>query len=114
VTATVLSVIVLGLSSIGAMFVAVRQGLHPLQDLRMQLADRSLNDLRALDAPKAPTEVQPLLTAINKLFKRVRDANTLQKSFLADAAHQLRTPLAALQTESELALLEPHPESLHA
>jgi two-component system sensor histidine kinase TctE len=47
------------------------------------------------------------------LFKRLVDASNAQKAFLVDAAHQLRTPLTALQTESELALLEPHPESLN-
>lgn len=111
--ATLLSILVLGLTTAGVMLLAVRHGLRPLQDLHAQLADRSFDDLRLLDAPKAPREVQPLVTAINQLFSRLSESSKAQKSFLANAAHQLRTPLTALQTESELALMEPHPESLH-
>lgn len=111
--ATLLSILALGLTTAGVVVVAVRHGLRPLQELRAQLADRSLDDLRPLDVPQIPREVQPLVTALNQLFYRLSDASKAQKSFLADAAHQLRTPLSALQTESELALLEPHPESLH-
>jgi two-component system sensor histidine kinase TctE len=111
--ATLLSILVLGLTTAGVMLLAVRHGLRPLQDIHAQLADRSLDDLRRLDVPKVPREVQPLVTALNQLFSRLNESSKVQKSFLADAAHQLRTPLTALQTESELALLEPHPESLH-
>jgi two-component system sensor histidine kinase TctE len=110
--ATLLSILVFGLTTAGVMLIAVRHGLRPLQELRAQLADRSLDDLRPIDVPKAPREVQPLVTALNQLFNRLSEASNAQKSFIADAAHQLRTPLSALQTEAELALLEPHPESL--
>lgn len=51
---------------------------------------------------------------LNQLFARLNAASKAQQLFLADAAHQLRTPLTVLQTESELALMEPHPQSLHA
>ncbi|NNM79562.1 MAG: sensor histidine kinase [Gallionella sp.] len=112
--ATLLSILVLGLSTAGVMLLAVRHGLRPLQDLRTQLAERSLGDLRPLDVPKIPSEVQPLVNALNQLLVRLDKASKAQQSFLADAAHQLRTPLSVLQTESELALLEPHPQSLHA
>lgn len=111
--ATLLSILLLGGAMGGIMLVAVRHALRPLQDLRAQLADRSLDDLRPVDAPKIPSEVQPLLMTLNQLFGRLTEASEAQKSFIADAAHQLRTPLTALQTESELALLEPHPESMH-
>lgn len=111
--ATLLSIIALGLTTAGVVLVAVRHGLRPLQDLSAQLSVRTLDDLRPLDVPKIPREVLPLVTALNQLFNRLNEASRAQKSFLADAAHQLRTPLSALQTESELALLEPHPESLH-
>ena len=111
--ATLLSILVLGLSTVGVMLMAVRHGLRPLQDIRAQLADRSLDDLRSLDVPKVPGEVQPLVNGLNQLFARLDKASKAQQSFLADAAHQLRTSLSVLQTESELALLEPHPQSLH-
>lgn len=110
---TLLSILVLGVTTTGVMLVAVRHGLKPLQDIRVQLADRALDDLRPLDLPHAPGELQLLIDTLNQLFKRLGESSITQKAFLADAAHQLRTPLTALQTESELALLEPHPESLH-
>lgn len=111
--ATLLSIIALGLTTAGVVLVAVRHGLRPLQDISTQLATQSLDNLRPLDVPKVPSEVQPLVTALNQIFNRLNEASKAQKSFLADAAHQLRTPLSALQTESELVLLEPHPEALH-
>lgn len=110
--ASLVSILVLGMATIGVMLIAVRHALRPLQGLNAQLADRSLDDLRPLDAPKIPSEVQPLITTLNQLFARLKVASEAQKSFIADAAHQLRTPLTVMQTESELALLEAHPESI--
>jgi two-component system sensor histidine kinase TctE len=80
--------------------------------LRDQLAHRSLDNLSPLDRGHAPAELQPLVEAVNRLFERVRSAAARQQAFIADAAHQLRTPLTALRTEAELALLEPHPPAL--
>jgi two-component system sensor histidine kinase TctE len=110
---TLLSILVLGLTTTAVVLVAINHGLKPLQDLRSQLDDRTFSDLQPISLPHAPSELQPLITTLNHLFKRLVDASNAQKAFLADAAHQLRTPLTALQTESELALLEPHPESLN-
>jgi two-component system sensor histidine kinase TctE len=101
------------LTTTAVVLVAINHGLKPLQDLRSQLDDRTFSDLQPISLPHAPSELQPLITTLNHLFKRLVDASNAQKAFLADAAHQLRTPLTALQTESELALLEPHPESLN-
>jgi len=110
---TLLSILVLGLTTTAVVLVAINHGLKPLQDLRSQLDDRTFSDLQPISLPHAPSELQPLITTLNHLFKRLVDASNSQKAFLADAAHQLRTPLTSLQTESELALLEPHPESLN-
>ncbi|HET6827567.1 MAG TPA: sensor histidine kinase N-terminal domain-containing protein, partial [Ramlibacter sp.] len=93
---------------------AVRRGLRPLAAVQQDIGRRSLDDLSALDAQHAPAEIRPLLEAINQLFARLRDAATAQRAFIADAAHQLRTPLANLRTETELAVLEPHPPELDA
>lgn len=111
--ATLLSILALSLSTAAVMWMAVRHGLRPLQSIHTQLAERSLDDLRPLTVPDAPDEVQPLIDALNQLFIRLERSSKAQQAFLADAAHQLRTPLAVLQTESELALLESHPPSLH-
>jgi two-component system sensor histidine kinase TctE len=111
--ATLLSILVLGLTTTLVVLIAVKHGLKPIQDLRAQLNNRTFSDLKPISLPHAPFELQPLITTLNHLFKQLSDASNAQKAFLADAAHQLRTPLTTLQTESELALLEPHPESLN-
>ena len=93
-------------------FVAIQRGLRPVMHLRDELAHRSLDNLSPLDRGHAPAELQPLVDAVNRLFERLRSAAARQQAFIADAAHQLRTPLTALRTEAELALLEPHPPAL--
>ncbi|HEY0955286.1 MAG TPA: sensor histidine kinase [Roseateles sp.] len=86
---------------------AIRQGLVPLTALSSELERRDLHRLTPLTA-SLPRELVPLQAAFNRLFERLSRAAEAQREFLADAAHQLRTPLTSLQTEIELALLEPH------
>lgn len=86
--------------------VAVRLTFAPLRRLSAAVAQRESHDLSPLDAAHVPAEVYPLITAINDLLGRVRESTEAQRAFLADAAHQLRTPLTSLRTEAELALLE--------
>jgi len=86
---------------------AVRQGLAPLTGLSAELERRDLHRLTPLTA-RLPRELVPLQAAFNRLFERLNRAAGAQREFLADAAHQLRTPLTSLQTEIELAMLEPH------
>lgn len=86
---------------------AIRQGLAPLTDLSAELEHRDLHRLAPLTA-RLPRELVPLQAAFNRLFERLARAAGAQREFLADAAHQLRTPLTSLQTEIELAMLEPH------
>lgn len=90
----------------------IRRGLRPLEALRAELAQRSLERLEPVGQQAAVAELRPLIGAVNHLFARLRHAAELQKSFIAAAAHQLRTPLTTLRTEAELALLEPHPPAL--
>jgi len=77
-------------------------GLTPLIALRKEIESRSPGDLRPVEAA-GPSEVQPLVHALNDLLARLRAASELQRRFFASAAHQLRTPLAALTTQAELA-----------
>ncbi|MEO8279299.1 MAG: sensor histidine kinase [Ideonella sp.] len=88
-------------------WLAIRQGLQPLERLGGEIERRSLERLDPLN-PAVPVELSPLIATFNRLFERLREAAGAQQEFLADAAHQLRTPLTTLQTEIDLALLEPH------
>jgi len=90
---------------------AVRQGLTPLTGLSVELERRDLHRLTPL-AARLPRELVPLQAAFNRLFERLNRAAGAQREFLADAAHQLRTPLTSLQTEIELAMLEPHDQRM--
>ena len=89
----------------------VTRGLAPLARLSDEIRQRSPRDLRPIDESGAPAEAKPLLGALNKLFGQVDESNRNQQRFLANAAHQLRTPLAGLQAHTELAMAQPVPEA---
>ena len=82
----------------------VKHGVAPLARIRNELLGRGPNDLRPLDETGAPLEIAPAVKAFNKLLSRIREASAVQQRFLANAAHQLRTPLAGLQMHLELLL----------
>ena len=111
---TVAGVLAFALASLLSIVLAARRGLAPLQQLSEQMGQRSLDDLRALDSASTPRELHGLVAAMNRLLERVRSGSLAQQAFLADAAHQLRTPLAALKNEAELALAENHPPEVQA
>jgi len=90
----------------------VGRGLAPLGPLRKEIASRSHRDLRPVEEMDAPQEVGPIIHAINELMQRLRLALDAQQRFIADAAHQLRTPLAGLKTQIGLALDQQDPEQL--
>lgn len=92
----------------------VRRGLRLLDPLTAQIAARPARDLSALDPSVVPVEILPLAQTIDALFARVRNLLDLQERFIADAAHQLRTPLAGLRLQAERALVDPRPESVRA
>lgn len=102
---TVLSVLVYG---------GIRRGLAPLQRLEAQLAHRSAAALTPIELTEAPQEVHSLAATINELLASLRRSLSQEKRFLNDAAHQLRTPLAGLISQSELALQETDPQALRA
>jgi len=83
---------------------AVGRGLAPLERLRREIENRSHRDLSALPVEDTPQEVRPLISAMNQLLDRLSLALASQQRFIADAAHQLRTPIAGLKTQTELAL----------
>ena len=80
---------------------AVRLALRPLLDLKEAVERRSPRDLSAIDVQASPEEVRPLVESLNRLFHLVNAQAESQRRFIADAAHQLRTPLAGLQAQVE-------------
>ncbi len=80
---------------------AVTRALRPLIELKDAVERRSPRDLSAIDPQTTPAEVQPLVSALNRLFGLVNTQAESQRRFVADAAHQLRTPLAGLQAQVE-------------
>lgn len=82
----------------------IRGGLAPLARLRSVVESRAPNDLAPIRLEAAPEEVRSLAKALNALLAEVRENVNAQKRFISDAAHQLRTPLAGLKSQTELAL----------
>lgn len=79
----------------------ITRSLAPVQRMRREVADRADDDLSPLPEQDLPDEVRPLVREINLLFQRVGHAFEAQKNFVADAAHELRSPLTALKLQAE-------------
>ncbi|HSW03061.1 sensor histidine kinase [Aquabacterium sp.] len=82
----------------------IRAGLAPLARLRALVEDRAPNDLAPLELEAAPQEVRSLARALNQLLAAVQESVAAQRRFISNAAHQLRTPLAGLKSQTEIAL----------
>ena len=80
---------------------AVGQALRPLRDLTLAIERRSPRDLSSINERGIPLEIRPLVTSLNWLFGMVNRQSEAQRRFIADAAHQLRTPIASLQAQIE-------------
>lgn len=102
-TAMVLPNLAVIVATLLAVLFGVRHGLLPLQTIEREIAARSANDLHEFDLGSAPSEIRPMLRRLNELFALLRESAAVQQRFIADAAHQLRTPLAGLQTQLDLA-----------
>ena len=85
-------------------YFGVRFALKPLDALGRQIVERGPQDFSPLPEAAAPGEAGPLVRAINRLMEHLNAASQAQQTFLSNAAHQLRTPLAGLQTQLELAI----------
>jgi two-component system sensor histidine kinase TctE len=95
-------------------WVAVHFGLKPLTTVRRQIEARSARELRPLEVTTVPAEVRPLVDALNLLFEMLSEAAHSQRRFVADTAHQLRTPIAGLLGQLELLMREPAAASLQS
>ncbi len=90
----------------GLVWFGVARGLAPLRRLRTAVAARSHLDTSPIDAEGVPGEVRPLVLAVNDLMRRLGEVFDVQGRFIADTAHQLRTPVAGLKAHIEVALRE--------
>ena len=84
-------------------WLALARGIRPLNKLEERIRLRRPDDLSPLDESAVPQEVAPLVASINDLLTRLKESIATQKRFLADAAHQLKTPLAGLRMQADLA-----------
>ncbi|WP_137938788.1 sensor histidine kinase [Chitinivorax sp. B] len=109
---TVLPLSVLMLLTSLLVWGGVSHGLSPLRRLRRLVENRTVLDLAPIEITSAPAEVRSLASALNTLMAAVTHNISYQRRFIADAAHQLRTPMAGLKSQTELALNETDPQAL--
>jgi two-component system sensor histidine kinase TctE len=95
-----------------AVWIGLNHGFEPLERLRRRLASRRRDDLSSLDESQAPGEVRPFIREINCLLERLKGSMEGQRQFVANAAHQLRTPFAGLVSQAELAKREEAPPAV--
>lgn len=88
------------------------RGLRPLTRLRERIEKRHEGDLSPIASGRVPEELQPLADAFNSMLARMQHNMDVQRRFVADAAHQMRTPLTGLKTQAQLAARESDPEAL--
>lgn len=88
------------------------QGLRPLTVLRRKIEARREGDLSPISTKRVPEELQPLIEAFNALLERMQANMEAQQRFIADAAHQMRTPLTGLKTQAQIAVRENDPAAL--
>ncbi len=93
-------------------WLALVRGIRPLAQLERRIRARKADDMSPLDESAVPEEVAPLVSSINDLLSRLKVSLSTQKRFLADAAHQLKTPLAGLRMQADLAQRETSAEDL--
>ena len=83
---------------------AIRRGVAPMKALGSTLAQRRPQALEPVHVEGAPSEMTPMLDALNGLFERIAELMASERRFTADAAHELRTPIAAIRTQAQVAL----------
>ncbi len=112
--AIVVPMLLMTLTAVGAIAYGVGRGLEPVRRLRDRLLVRSAFDLSPVPPEGAPAELRPFLDEINSLLQRLSEAVEAQSRFVADAAHQLRTPIAGIRAQAEAALTAGQPDQAQA
>ena len=92
---------------------ALARGLSPLAELQERIRARRPDDLSPIDSRQVPEEISPLVGSLNDMLDRLSQTIDMQKRFIADAAHQMKTPLAGMRMQSELALRQLDPYEIH-
>lgn len=93
-------------------WVGLTRGIAPLNRLQSRISRRRPTDLSPIAPASVPEEVRPLIVSFNDMMARLEENLQAQQRFIADAAHQMRTPLTGLRTQTEFALQETDPEQL--
>jgi two-component system sensor histidine kinase TctE len=92
---------------------ALSRGLSPLAALQERIRARRPDDLSPIDSRQVPEEISPLVGSLNDMLARLSQTIDMQKRFIADAAHQMKTPLAGMRMQSELALRQEDAGEIH-
>lgn len=111
--AIVIPMLLMTLTAAAAIAYGVGRGLEPLSRLRDRLSARQAFDLSPVPLEGTPAELRPFLDEINSLLQRLSEAVDAQSRFVADAAHQLRTPIAGIRAQAEAALASARHEDAH-
>jgi two-component system, OmpR family, sensor histidine kinase TctE len=88
-------------------WLGIQLGLRPMKKLREEIARRSILDLRAIDDSSIPREIAPVVVTLNRLFQMLRTSVQSQRQFIANTAHQLRTPITGMQAQLDILAAEP-------
>lgn len=105
------AIAVLSLLSLALVWLGVYRALRPLQRIERDLSRREPSELKPL-AVAAPQEMHQMVAALNRFMARLAGSNETLRAFMAEAAHQMRTPLAALRAQAQLALDEDDPREM--
>jgi two-component system sensor histidine kinase TctE len=92
---------------------ALSRGLSPLAELQQHIRARRPDDLSPIESGQVPEEISPLVRSLNDMLERLSQSIQMQKRFIADAAHQMKTPLAGMRMQSELALRQTSQDEIH-
>jgi len=104
----VLSPLALAVPLLGFLiWASLNRGLRPLRGLTEELSRRSADDMSPIETGTTPSEIRPVIGALNALFAKVQDALRHERAITAFAAHELRTPLAGLRTQAQIAMAAP-------